>query len=49
MSPDQAATIIQSAWRNFDHDRKAEFMARYEDELNDTYYGMVYPIDYIEF
>jgi hypothetical protein len=46
MTPEQAAMIIQSAWRVFDHDRKADFYTEYEAELNANYYADCYePID----
>jgi hypothetical protein len=38
MTPEQAAMIIQNAWRIFDDDRKAKFCAEYQAELMDTYY-----------
>jgi hypothetical protein len=42
MTPDQAATMIQNAWRVFDNDRKVQFLQSYEDELNATYYASCY-------
>jgi hypothetical protein len=38
MTPDQAAFVIQNAWRNFDDDRKFRMMDEYNNELMDTYY-----------
>jgi hypothetical protein len=38
MTVDQAAVVIQNAWRVFDHDRKAAFNEEYQSELMDTYY-----------
>ena len=46
MTPEQAAMIIQWAWRSFDDDRKAKFCAEYQAELMDTYYRECYePVD----
>jgi len=46
MTPEQAAMTIQRVWRDFDDDRKANFYAEYEAELNATYYADCYePVD----
>jgi hypothetical protein len=42
MTPNEAATMIQNAWRVFDNDRKVQFYQDYEDELNATYYASCY-------
>jgi hypothetical protein len=38
MTPDQAALVIQNAWRNFEDDRKIRIVDEYNKELMDTYY-----------
>ena len=38
MTPDEAAAVIQGAWR----ERKVLFLREYEEELNATYYSMCY-------
>ena len=38
MTPDQAAMVIQNAWRRFDDDRKDRCLEDYNNELWDTYY-----------
>ena len=42
MTPDQAAMVIQNAWRRFDDDRKDRFLEEYNNELWDTYYRECY-------
>jgi len=38
MTPDQAANVIQNAWRLFDDTRKDRALDEYRAELWDTYY-----------
>jgi hypothetical protein len=46
MTVEQAALVIQNAWRRFDDDRKDRFMESYNNELRDTYYRECFePID----
>ena len=42
MTPNEAATMIQNAWRVFNSERKNQFYESYEDELNATYYASCY-------
>lgn len=46
MDRTKAALIIQNAWRVFDSDRKSNFYAEYQEELNANYYRDCYePVD----
>jgi hypothetical protein len=38
MNRDQAAIVIQNAWRMFDDERKSRMMDEYNKGLTDTYY-----------
>ena len=54
MTPEQAALVIQNAWRNFDDDRKSRMMDEYNKGLWSTYYHECYTpgdwvIDYDDF
>lgn len=46
MSPNQAAIVIQSAWKLYREMRQDECMAEYNNELWDMYYRQVYPLRY---
>ena len=46
MTPDQAAMVIQDAWRAFVDDRRAQAYEAYMAELNANYYAGCYePVD----
>ena len=38
MNRDQAAIVIQNAWRTYDDDRKIRIVDEYNKDLMDTYY-----------